>query len=47
MIHTWLTVFWAVDRVTFAELDLVQSAQFVHLPPYEGVVIGIGVCSDE
>src|SRR3984957_4873169 len=47
VVHTWLSVFGTVDRVTLAKLDLVQLAQFVHLPAHKGVVVRVyGRCDE-
>jgi hypothetical protein len=41
VIHTRLSVFGTIDRVPLAKLDLAQGVQFVRLPAYERVVVGI------
>lgn len=47
MVHTRLAILGTVDRIPFAEFDLFESAEFVYLPPDEGVIIWVSVRCDE
>src|SRR6202043_3928454 len=43
VIHAWLLIKRRVNGITFAEANLVQMLQNVHLPSDKGVVVGVGV----
>lgn len=47
VVHTGLTVLGAVDSVAFTELDFAQFVEFVDLPAHEGVIVGVGIGSEE
>ena len=47
VVHTRLAVLWAIDSISFSELDFAHIVQLVHLPSDEGVVIWVDVCGQE
>ena len=47
MVSHWLAVLYAVDGVSFSELDLAPLVEVVELPADKGVIVRIALSRDE